>query len=111
MPVARILPLALRVGAVAVTAYTAWSLRHAAIRRGFAGRIDQRAEDVLDALDEGLSVHRSEVLGDAAENRQTNAAARFRRTVRMGHHLMEIDASGLARLRVRRVRETAAGTR
>ena len=103
MPIARILPLALRVGAVAATAYTAWTLRRAVAARSFPGRVDQRAEDALDALDEGVSVHRSELLGDAEENRQTNAAARFRRVVRLGGKNLEIDASLLARLRLRRV--------
>ncbi|MFT4150316.1 MAG: hypothetical protein QM656_08970 [Paracoccaceae bacterium] len=103
MPVARILPLAIRVGAVAATAYTAWTLRRAVTAKGYPGRVDQRAEDALDALDEGVSIHRSEVLGETEGDRQTNAAARFRRVVRLGGREVEIDASALARLRVRRI--------
>lgn len=63
------------------------------------GRTDQRAEDALDDLAEGLAAHRPRDRG------QMNAAARLRRIVRLGRRGpgVEIDAAALARLRFRRV--------
>lgn len=103
MPVARILPIALRVGAVAATAYTAWTLRRVVLAQSHPGRLDQRVEDALDAMDEGLSVHRSQVLGDTSENRQANVSGRFRCIVRIGGRTLEVDVGLVSRLRIRRV--------
>ncbi|MCX7646287.1 MAG: hypothetical protein N2Z62_13470 [Rhodobacteraceae bacterium] len=62
-------------------------------------RIDQRGEDALDDIDEGLGVAR------VAARAQTNASGRFRRTIRFGPDGagVEIDVGWLARLRIRRV--------
>ncbi|MDW4548991.1 hypothetical protein R5H32_06480 [Defluviimonas sp. D31] len=90
LPLAPIAGFAIRYGALAVAAY---GLRRA-LRKG---RTDQRAEDVLDDMDEGLAVHRPKDRG------QTNAAARFRRVVRFGGTAVEIDAAALGRFRLRKV--------
>lgn len=103
MPVARILPIALRLGAVVATAVATVKLGRALAAHSHAGRIDQRAEDALDDLPDGLALARAKTMGDAEENRQTNAAARLRRTIRLGGKRLEIDAAGLARLRIKRI--------
>ncbi|MCC6303914.1 MAG: hypothetical protein IT545_01820 [Rhodobacteraceae bacterium] len=63
------------------------------------GRTDQRAEDAMDDLAEGLATHRPR------DRRQMNAAARLRRVVRLGANGpgVEIDAAVLGRLRFRRL--------
>lgn len=95
LPLAPLLPLALRVGLVATTTYavTRW-----VAARSHPGRTDQRAEDALDDLGEGLSLHRP---ADRAEDRQANASARLRRTVRFRGRTWEIDMGGIARIRLR----------
>ncbi len=105
MPIVRVLPVALRLGAVAATAaVTAWTLRRTILARAWTGRTDQRHEDALDDLDEGLAFHRPAVGGEGAEDiRQTNLTARFRRTVQLGERRFEIDAGALARLRIKRI--------
>jgi hypothetical protein len=90
LPLAPIAGFAIRYGAVALAAY---GIRKA-LRKG---RTDQRAEDALDAMDEGVAVHRP------ADRNQTNAAARFRRVIRWGDTAIEIDAAALGRFRVRKV--------
>ena len=90
LPLAPLAGLALRAGVVAAAGL--------ALRRAWrTGRTDQQAEDALDRMDEGLAVHRP------ADRGQTNAAARFRRTIRWGENGIEIDASALARFRIRKV--------
>ncbi len=89
LPLAPIAGFAIRYGAVALAAY---GLRRA-LRKG---RTDQRAEDALDDMDEGVAVHRP------ADRGQTNAAARFRRVIRWGDTAIEIDAAALGRFRVRK---------
>ena len=75
LPLAPILPIALRLGVVAATGLAAsrW-LR----QRSFPGRTDQRAED-----------------------RQANASARVRRVIRFRGRSYELDAGLMARLRLR----------
>ena len=99
LPLAPILPIALRLGAVAATGIAAsrW-LR----RRSFPGRTDQRAEDALDDLGEGVSLHRP---ADRAGDSQTNASARWRRVIRFRGREYELDAGLVARLRLRERRE------
>lgn len=95
LPLAPLIPLALRIGLVATTtlAVTRWarSVAH-------PGRTDQRAEDALDELGEGVSLHRP---ADRADDRQTNATARVRRVVRFGGRAYEVDAGLMARFRLR----------
>lgn len=95
LPLAPLIPLAVRLGLVATTTFavTRWvrSATH-------PGRTDQRAEDALDELGEGLTLHRP---ADRAEDRQTNATARLRRVIRFRGQSYEIDAGLMARLRLR----------
>jgi len=99
LPLAPLVPIALRLGAVAAAAY---ALRRAVAARVATGRTDQRAEDALNDLAEGVAVHHP---ADRATDgdRQTNTAARLRRTIRWGTGGIEIDAAFLARLRIRRL--------
>ncbi|MCX7286677.1 MAG: hypothetical protein NTW20_03710 [Rhodobacterales bacterium] len=99
LPLAPLLPLVLRIGAVATTSYAA--SRWVRARTG-TGRTDQRAEDALDDLGEGLSVHRpADRAGDGSGDSQTNAAARVVRVIRFGGKTWEVDAGLMARLRFR----------
>lgn len=99
LPLAPLLPVALRIGVVATTAIaTARWVR----ARSFPGRTDQRAEDAFDELGEGVSLHRP---ADRAEEKQTNATARLRRVIRFGGKTLEIDAGFMARFRLRRGQE------
>ena len=97
LPLAPLLPIALRLGAMAAAGLT---LRRIVAARTKRGRTDQRAEDAMDDLGEGIALHRP---ADRADNTQTNTAARFRRTLRWGSRGVEIDAALLARLRIRRL--------
>ncbi|KAB2887015.1 MAG: hypothetical protein F9K34_00265 [Albidovulum sp.] len=90
LPLAPLAGVAIRYGAVALVAY--------GVKRALRpGRIDQRAEDALDDVDEGLAVHRPPDRG------QTSTAARFRRVFRFGETAIEIDVAALGRLRIRKV--------
>jgi hypothetical protein len=90
LPLAPIAGFALRYGTVALATY-------AMTRKIAIGRRDQRAEDALDNLDEGLSVRR--------EPGQTNTTAKFRRTIRLGENGpgVEIDISALGRFSIRKL--------
>lgn len=92
LPIAPLAGVALRYGAVAVAAY-------ALSRHVMRGRTDQRAEDAMDDLPEGMTAHRPH------DRDQLNGSARFRRIVRIGltGPGVEIDASALGRIRFRRV--------
>jgi hypothetical protein len=95
LPLAPLLPLAIRLGLVATTtlAITRW------VRSGtHPGRTDQRAEDALDELGEGVTLHRP---ADRAEARQTNATARLRRVIHFRGRVYEVDAGLMARFRLR----------
>ena len=95
LPLVPIAAFALRTGAVAGAV---WLVRRSLV----AGRTDQRAEDALDDMSEGLALHRP---ADRAVDgtRQTNVASRFRRTLRWGDKGVEIDAALLGRLKIRKV--------
>ena len=92
LPLAPIAVTALKYGAVAVTAY-------GIARRIGPGRIDQKVEDAMDTTPEGVTLNRP---GD--REGQTNASARFRRVIRLGRSGpgVEVDFTGLTRIRVRR---------
>lgn len=85
-----LIPLA-AAGAAALAAF--------AVRRAIRPvRIDQRGEDALDDIDEGLAA------SHVAPREQTSATARWRRVIRFPDgSALELDAAMLARLRVRRV--------
>ena len=95
LPLAPLLPIALRLGTVAAASYAVTRWVRA---RTHAGRTDQRAEDAFDDLGEGLAVHRP---ADRAEDSQTNASARLRRVIRFRGKTWELDAGLMARLRLR----------
>lgn len=95
LPLAPLLPIALRLGAVATTT---WAVTRMVRARSHPGRTDQRAEDALDDLGEGLSLHHP---ADRADERQTNASARVRRVIRFRGKVWELDAGLMARLRLR----------
>jgi hypothetical protein len=60
------------------------------------GRTDQRAEDALDDLDEGVAAH-------APRDRdQRNVAVRVLRSVRVGARRYTLDAALIGRVRLRR---------
>lgn len=99
MPVARLLPLALRVGAAAGTAWAVTKVVRAQLR---PGRTDQRAEDALDDLPEGIALHAPR---DRAEAQQKNAALRLRRVIRWRGTAVELDAGLIGRIRLRRLQE------
>lgn len=90
LPLAPIAGLALRYGAVALTAY-------ALARVAERGHRDQRAEDAMDDLPEGVRLRR--------DAEQLSGAGRFVRTVRVGPAGpgIEIDATAITRIRFRRV--------
>ena len=83
--------IALQYGAVALLAYTA-------SRYALPGRRDQRVEDAMDETPEGLTLRR--------DPEQMNASARWRRVYRIGRRGpgVEIDATGFARIKVRRLK-------
>ncbi|MFO7919649.1 hypothetical protein DZD18_03050 [Rhodobacteraceae bacterium W635] len=69
---------------------------YALARSTVPGRRDQRLEDIMDATPEGATLH--------TEDGQMNAGIRWRRILRSGiaGRGLEIDATALARLKVRR---------
>ena len=99
LPLAPLIPLALRLGLAAAVGLSVQ--RFMGMRR-FPGRTDQRAEEALDDLGEGVAVHRPT---DLDQTRQTNTAARLRRTVTFRGQRYELDAGLIARFRVRKAPE------
>lgn len=110
LPLAPLLPVVLRIGVVTgVVTGAGWALARWARTRSFPGRTDQRAEDALDDLGEGLSSHRpADRATDRATDRadgavsQRNLSARARRVIRFRGQEWEVDAGLIARLRLRR---------
>lgn len=92
LPLAPIAVMAAKYGAVALAGY-------ALARQIQPGRTDQQVEDAFDEMTEGLSINRPR------DREQVNGAMRFRRVVRLGTNGpgIEIDASALGRLRMRRL--------
>ncbi|MDZ4096195.1 MAG: hypothetical protein U1D35_14955 [Paracoccaceae bacterium] len=99
LPLAPLLPLALRLGAVAAAG---WALRRSLRTNLHQGRTDQRAEDALDDLGEGIALH-SPADRKSEDALQTNASARLRRTLHWGDYGLELDAAVLGRLRIRKL--------
>lgn len=90
LPLAPIAGFALRYGAVAIATY-------AVSRRITLAHFDQRGEEAMDDVSEGLSVRH-----DAD---QYNGAGRYRRIVRLGPDGpgVEIDITALGRIRFRKI--------
>ncbi len=84
-----VVPIALAAGAFALA------------RNVSIAPVDQRVEDRFDDINEGFSINRG------TTRDQINTAYKYRRIIRFGKvgPAIEIDASGLARLRIRRVRD------
>jgi hypothetical protein len=91
LPLAPIAGLALRYGAVALTAYAIARMAERGHHR------DQRVEDAMDDLPEGVRLRR--------DSEQVSGAGRFIRTIRVGPAGpgVEIDATAITRIRFRRV--------
>lgn len=99
LPLAPLIPLALRIGVFAAAGLAL----HRSLRGGVhPGRSDQRAEDALDALDEGIGLHRPRDR-DVDGGSQTNTGMRWRRVIRWGPNALEVDAALISRFRVRRI--------
>ena len=98
LPLAPFIPLAVRFGMVAASTVLLTRL----VAATHPGRTDQRAEDALDDLGEGLSLPRP---ADRAEDRQANATARLRRVIRFRGRSYEVDAGLVARFRLRQTGE------
>lgn len=103
LPLAPLLPIALRIGMVATTTFAVTRWFRA---RTHPGRTDQRAEDAFDDLGEGLSLHHpadraADRAAKAIADSQTNASARLRRVIRFRGKSWEFDAGVMARLRLR----------
>lgn len=94
-----LLPIVLRLSTVAIAGY---ALKRTISARTFAGRTDQRTEDALDDLDEGLAVNRP-LDRVNADTSQTNTALRIKRVLRWGKVGFEIDVAFLSRFRARRL--------
>ena len=90
LPLAPVAGVALRYGAVALATY-------AVARKINAGRRDQRAEDALDEVEEGVTLRR--------DGEDTGATGRFRRVIRLGQSGpgVELDITSITRIRVRRL--------
>lgn len=93
LPLAPLVPIALRLGAVLAVGLAA---KQALAARRWPGRTDQRAEEALDDLDEGVTTHSPK---DAEGQR--NASLRIRRTIRFRGKTYEFDAGVLARFRLK----------
>ncbi len=94
-----IAPLLLRIGVAAAAGY---GLARWVSARAGHGRADQRAEDALDDLDEGLFLRQAgEGAPGPATPAQHNATLRFRRVVGFRGREWEVDAGLIARLRLR----------
>ncbi len=98
LPLAPLFPLALRIGLFTAAGY---AVRRYFVGRTHPGRTDQRMEDALDGLDEGLAVHRPADRSEPGSS-QTNTAARLRRTVHIGSTRYEVDAAVVTRFRIRK---------
>lgn len=92
LPLAPIAGIALRYGAVAVATYAL--TRRVSIQKG---HFDQRGEDAMDDVSEGVSLRR--------DPEQVNGTTRFRRVVRLGADGpgVEIDVTALGRIRFRKL--------
>lgn len=99
LPLAPLIPIALRIGAVAAAGFALRRILRGEIHRG---RSDQRAEDALDALDDGIGLHQPRDRAVEGGN-QANAGMRWRRVIRWGSTGLEVDAALIGRFRLRRV--------
>ena len=95
LPLAPLLPLALRIGAVAAVGLAA---RRLVAAHTWPGRTDQRAEDALNDLAEGVTTH-----APKDTHGQRNATLRLRRKIRFRGKTYDVDAGLLARFRMKEI--------
>ncbi|MAM63312.1 hypothetical protein [Maritimibacter sp. UBA3975] len=88
-----LIPIAVYAAGAGSVALATWKFA----RKVESGRRDQRAEDALDGVDEGVTVRR--------EAEQANGTARMKRVFRFGDagSGLEIDAAVLGRVKIRKV--------
>jgi len=89
-----IAPILVKYGAVALVSFVAQRAVRARIAKG---RTDQRGEDALDNLPEGLTAH------TPRDRAQKNGSARFTRRITLRGTTYERDAGVLARWRITKV--------
>jgi len=91
LPLVPVATIAAKYGAVALAGFLL-------ARQVQRGHLDQRSEDALDRVPEGVTVHRPR------DREQANATARINRVIRLGTDGpgVEVDFSALMRLRLRR---------
>lgn len=94
LPIAALSPIALWAVRAGLAGAAIWALRRAAV----PGRTDQRAEDALDDLGEGLATH-----APTDRDGQRNASLRLRRVIGWKGAAVEVDLAATGRLRLRRV--------
>ena len=99
LALAPLIPIALRIGAIAAAGLALHRVLRSEIH---PGRSDQRAEDALDALDEGIGLHQPRDRAGPVGS-QTNGSLRWRRVIRWGKSALEVDAALISRFRIRRV--------
>jgi len=90
LPLAPVAGIALRYVVVAFAAFTV-------ARKVERGHFDQRADEAMDDVNEGLTVRR--------EQEQLNTTARYHRAIRLGTNGpgVEIDITALGRIRLRKI--------
>lgn len=93
LPLVPVATIAAKYGAVALAGFLL-------ARQVQRGHLDQRSEDALDRVPEGVTVHRPR----DRDREQANATARINRVIRLGTDGpgVEVDFSALMRLRLRR---------
>lgn len=94
-PLHPLIPIALRIGAVAAVGYAAQRIIRAQLP---PGRTDLRAEDALDTLPEGITHHRPRDLPG-----QQNLTWRVSRQVQIGGKTYEVEGTAIARFRLREI--------
>jgi len=93
LPLPPLALLALRTAGVALSAY-------ALTRMAAPARRDQRVEEALDEMPEGVHLSREDETGD---DQVWRAGGKLRRSIRFGLRGVELELAGLGRLRLRRV--------
>lgn len=100
LPAVALTPVALWAVRAGAAALAVWAARRALAATAAPGRTDQRAEEALDDLGEGLAAH-----APADREGQRNAAWRLRRVLRWPGGGVEVDLAAVARMRLRRLRD------
>ena len=95
LPIIPVAVFALRAGLVTAAV---WAVRGTFRRATRVGRTDQRAEDALDAMDEGVAVHAPADLAG-----QRNLGVRVNRVIRWQGGGVQVDLAAMGRLRIRRL--------